>query len=286
EELEQGRPEAATLLADIRARTNQPGWQARVAMLLAFDHERHKDYRAAAQELTGAPAAAIGLEPYRRWHLGRVWTGLGPWAEAVKDLRFAFETEETLAMRTAAGRDWAVALESEGKWGEAAAVLRRAGAQASSGELAMIGVERIRVGQHNHDPNEVRSAARAMVAAGVDANRALPEFARTAVAEEIARLTPPERARFATLRLDLEDVYRGVRLLKRDNPSLWPPAERAANLLALARGQRRLGYAKASEATLAKVPQDGSQASFEAKLMRADIELQKIRRKSDTGIAP
>src|SRR5262249_3137202 len=96
----------------------------------------------------------------------------------------------------------------------------------------------------------------------------------------------PERARFARLRLNLEDVDRGVRLLKRDNPSLWPPAERAANLLALARGQRRLGYAKASEATLAKVPQEGSQASFEANPSRADIELQKIRRKSDTGIAP
>jgi soluble lytic murein transglycosylase-like protein len=286
EELEQGRAEAATMLADIRTRTNQPGWQARVDMLLALDHERRKDYRAAAQELSSAPAAAIGLEPYRRWHLGRVWTALGRWDEAVKDLRSAFETEEPFAMRTAAGRDWAVALESEGKWGEAAAVLRRAGAQASLGEVAMVGAERIRVGQRNHDPGEVRSAARAMVVAGVDANRALPEFARAAVAEEIARLTPPERARFARLRLDLEDVDRAVRLLKRDNPSLWPPADRAANLLALARGQKRLGYARASEATLAKVPQDGSQASLEAKLLRVDIELQKIRRKSDTGIAP
>src|SRR5262249_34815304 len=91
---EQERPEAAALLADIRARTNQPGWQARVAMLLAFDHERHKDYRAAAQELAAAPATAIGLEPYRRWHLGRVWTALGRSDEAVKGLRFAFEREE------------------------------------------------------------------------------------------------------------------------------------------------------------------------------------------------
>jgi soluble lytic murein transglycosylase-like protein len=284
--LEEGRrTEAQALLGELRA-TMRPAWEARVAMLLARDHERRKDFRAAAVELAQAPAAAIGLEPYRRWQLGRVLAALGRWDEAGAQLRAAFETDESFAMRTAAGRSWAEALEKRGRLGEAARVLDRVASGASAGDLEPVGVERIRLALASQDMAAVKTTAHAMVAAGIDARRTLPEFARRAINDEIARLAPAERARFARLRIAADDVERGVRLLRQENPQRWPPGDRAVNLLALARGQRRLGDARAAEVTLAKVPDDGTQASLESKLMRIDLALEKLRRKFSAGVPP
>jgi soluble lytic murein transglycosylase len=125
-----------------------------------------------------------------------------------------------------------------------------------------------------------------MVMAGIDARRTQPEFVRRALGDEIARLTPAEKARFARLRIAAGDVARGVRLLQHENPRLWPAEERAANLLALARGQRRLGYTRAAEATLEKVPDDGTEASLEARVARADAALEKLRKRFPDGGPP
>src|SRR4029077_3698642 len=152
------------LLSEIRA-TPRPAWEARVAMFLARDHERRKDFRAAAAELAQAPAAAIGLEPYRRWQLGRVLAALGRWDEAGAQLRAAFETNESFAMRTAAGRSWAEALEKRGRLGEAARVLERVASGASAGDLEPVGVERIRLALASQDMAAVKTTAHAMVAA-------------------------------------------------------------------------------------------------------------------------
>lgn len=279
------RPDAEALLAPIRA-SGRPAWKARVAMLLARDDERRKDFRAAAEELAAAPAAAIGLEPYRQWQLGRILAALGGWDEAIPHFRSAFETEESFAMRAAAGEGFAEALVKKGRLGEAARVLEHAAVGASVGETETIGVERIRLAQLSRDGSAVRAIAHAMVTAGIDARRTQPEFVRRALGDEIARLTPAEKARFARLRIAADDVARGVRLLQHESPRLWPSEERAANLLALARGQRRLGYARAAEATLARVPDDGTEASLEAKVARADAELEKLRKRFPDGVPP
>ncbi|HEY6930985.1 MAG TPA: lytic transglycosylase domain-containing protein [Thermoanaerobaculia bacterium] len=279
------RSEAEALLGPIRA-SERPAWRARVAMLLARDDERRKDFRGAAEELAAAPAAPIGLEPYRQWQLGRVLAAQGKWDEAIPHFRDAFETEESFAMRASAGEDFAEALAKKGRVGDAARVLERASDGASPGQIETIGIERIRLARLFKDSAAVRSIAHAMVAAGVDVRRTQPEFARRALTDELARLTPPEKARFARLRIAADDVARGVRLLQHENPRLWPAEERAANLLALARGQRRLGYARAADATLAKVPDDGTEAALEARVARADAALEKLRKRFPDGVPP
>src|SRR5262245_27505434 len=161
-------------------------------MLLARDDERRKDFRRAAEELSQAPAAAIGLEPYRRWQLARVLAALGSWDEAIPHFRAAFEAEESFAMRAAAGEGFAEALAKKGRLGEASIVLEPAAVGASLGETETIGIERIRLAQLSRNSSAARGIAHSMVMAGIDTRRTQPEFARRALADEIARLNPTE----------------------------------------------------------------------------------------------
>ena len=71
-----------------------------------------------------------------------------------------------------------------------------------------------------------------------------------------------------------------MRLLKSGRPALWPPAERAANQLALARGEARLGHAPAAERAAAAVPRDGSAADFEARLFGVDLQLDRAQERT------
>src|SRR5437764_5174586 len=78
ERLEAGRrPEAEQALESIRGRSAERAWEARIALLLAADDLRRKDFAAAVHRLRLAPAASIGLEPYRRMLLGRALDAAG-----------------------------------------------------------------------------------------------------------------------------------------------------------------------------------------------------------------
>ncbi len=91
--LEKGdRAEGESVLLEIRRRANQRAWDARVALLLASDDERRKDFASAERRLRAAEAEAIGLEPYRRDRLGRVLEKAGRLADAATEWRLAFES--------------------------------------------------------------------------------------------------------------------------------------------------------------------------------------------------
>jgi soluble lytic murein transglycosylase-like protein len=125
-------------------------------------------------------------------------------------------------------------------------------------------------------PAAARAAAADLVAVGVDGTSTQ---GRRAVAEELVRATPAARARFARARIAAGDARRGVVLLRAESPSRWPPEERAANLLALARGLARLRQGAEAERVAARIPEDGSPASFEARLEQADLALARLRHK-------
>ena len=115
ESLEAGRrPEAEQALEGIRGRSAERAWEARIAFLLAADDLRRKDFPAAVRRLRLAPAASIGLEPYRLMLLGRALDAAGQSEAAAREYRAAFETEESFAARAAAGRALAAALEKRG----------------------------------------------------------------------------------------------------------------------------------------------------------------------------
>src|SRR6266511_3940943 len=61
--LEKGeRREAEGILAEVGRRAGQRAWDARIALLLASDDERRKDFASAERKLRAAEAGAIGLE--------------------------------------------------------------------------------------------------------------------------------------------------------------------------------------------------------------------------------
>ena len=277
------RGEAERILDQIRVRSGQPSWKARIEILLAADDERRGDFGGAARHLAAAPAAAIGLEPYRRLRLGRAIAKARP-EDAERELRKAFESDELFAMRGEAGRELARVLEKSHRSGEALQVLARATAVASPGQIAVLGAERIRLARLLHDASAMRAAARDLIVAGLDPTK--PPDVRQALARELSRLAPMERARFARARIAAGDARRGVRLLKLDAPSRWPPAERAENLLALSRGLQRLGDAHSAEKLAASIPEDGTEASFEARLFRADLALARLRKKRSAPLLP
>lgn len=269
--LESGhRAEAERILNAIRQTASQPGWEARTAFLLAADDQRRRDFALAVKRLRRAPAATIGLEPYRRLWLGRALFRTGNAAGAGETLRAAFETEEPFAMRADAGRDLAVSLEKGGHAAGALRVLSAVSAVASGAEARSLALERIRLGLVAGAASQVRAGAHDLLFAGVDPGGSVPRFARRSLQEEAARLSSADRARLGRLLLASEDPKRGVRLLQQSEP-FWPKADRSQNLLALATGLKRLGDLAAADSAASRVPEDGSAASFEARLLRADL---------------
>jgi soluble lytic murein transglycosylase len=270
------RAKAEQALNQIQNRSGQTAWKARVAMLLAFDDERHGNWGSAARLLSDAPAAAIGLEPYRRLHLARALSHLGQWERAERELAQSFDSDEAFVSRPEAALELARLREKRGRRAEALAVLERAFSTVAPDDAAAIGEERIRMSLAAGNPASARAAAADLVAAGVDATSAR---GRRAVADELARSTPAVRARFARARIAAGDARRGVALLRADSPARWPPEERAANLLALAHGLARLRRGAEAEKVAARILEDGTPASFEARLEQADLALARLRRK-------
>jgi soluble lytic murein transglycosylase len=275
------RPEAERALEAIRVKSAERAWEARIAFLLAGDDLRRKEFAAAVRRLRLAPAAAVGLEPYRRVALARALDAAGLHAEAAREIRAAFETDEPFAGRAAAGRVLAGALEKSGDPRGAMAVLSSAAAGAPRSEAAGIATERIRLGLAVNDTSAVRAAARDLLFLGITPEAA-PGFARRPLQQEEALLKPAERGRLGVLFISAGSVEHGVRLLRSGRPALWPPAERSVNQLALARGEARLGHAPAAQRAVAAVPRDGSDADFEARLFAVDLQLERARKGAST----
>jgi tetratricopeptide (TPR) repeat protein len=139
ESLEAGRrPEAEQALEAIRERSTERAWEARIAFLLAADDLRRKDFAASVRRLRLAPAASIGLEPYRLMLLGRALDAAGQSEAAAREYRAAFETEEPFAARATAGRALAAALEKRGDRKGAGEALARVAAGASRSGAAAV----------------------------------------------------------------------------------------------------------------------------------------------------
>ncbi len=266
------RPEAEKALEEIRVKSGARAWDARVAFVLAGDDLRRKDFPAAVRRLRLAPAAAIGLEPYRNLRLGEALEAAGLHEQAARTLRDAFETEEPFARRLAAARDLASALEKSGDRAGAAAVLAKIAEAAAGSDARAIALERIRLALAANDAPTVRAAARDLLLSGA-AEESAPAFARRAFRQEEARLTVVEKARLGVRLIAAGSVERGVRLIKTGRLSLWPAEERAAIQLALARGESRLGQTIAARRALAAVPRDGTPSDFEARLFAVDLDL-------------
>ena len=275
--LEAGRrADAEEILDAIRRKSAERAWDARAAFLIAADDLRRKDFAAAVRRLRLAPASAIGLEPYRSALLGRALAAAGMHEEAAREIRAAFETEEPFAARVASGRALAASLEKSGDGKGAALVLARTAAAASKSAAPEIAAERVRLGQALKDGAMVRAASRDFLLSGASPE-SLPPPARRAVELEESRLNSAERGRLGAMLVAAGNAERGVKLLKKDAPGLWPSAERAANQLALARGQARLGRAPAAERAALAVPRNGTAADFEARLFLVDLRLDRAR---------
>lgn len=282
------RAEAEAMLEALRRKANQPAWDARVAFLLAADDARRQNFAAAAARLE-APASSIGLESYRDFARAQALELAGDRAVALGAARRAFMAEGPFAYRARAATMLARLLEKDGHGREAAEVLAlAANAPSSPAEAAEVAIARIRLGLAAGDRAAVRAAARAMLldAPMADANRTTPAFARQAAAEAERGLTPAERGHRGSALVAAGDARRGVRLLSQDSPSAWPEGERGRNLLWLARGQLALKKPKDAEAAAARIPDDGTLASAEARLLRCDIVLARLRKKGAALPAP
>jgi soluble lytic murein transglycosylase-like protein len=275
------RAGAETVLAEIGRKAGQRAWNARIAFLLAADDERRGDFAAAERRLASAEAAAIGLEPYRRQRLGRVLAASGRPAAAVEEWRSAFDSDEPFAQKTAVGRELARLLEKSGRRGEALALLKRAAMGARGSDLTAIEVDRVRLGLIVANPGEVAAAARALLlrAPSSDLSSATPAQVRTVLKNQEKRLSAADRARRGRALVAAGDAKRGLRLLE-ERPASWPPEDRAANQLALARGLSGTGRTEAAEAAAARVPA-GTPHWFDATLLRADLQLARLRAKGN-----
>ncbi len=282
------RAEAEGLLGEVRRKAGQPAWDARAAFLLAQDDTRRKDFAAAALRLE-APASSIGLEAYR--HLARAGALelAGKPDEALAAARPAFTSEGPFAFRVRAAILLARLLEGRREYREAGQVLALAAdAAATPAEIAEVAIARIRLGLAGGDRATVRAAARILVLESptTDAAKETPAFVRQAAAEAEKSLTPAERGRRGSALVAAGDARRGVRLLSQDRPSAWPEGERSRNLLGLARGQLALKKPKDAEATAARVPDDGTLASAQARLLRCDLQVARLRGKGQAAPAP
>jgi soluble lytic murein transglycosylase-like protein len=289
------RAEAEAVLLAVGRRSSAPAWRARSAFLLAQDDERRDDLDAAIERLQRVSAASIGMEAYRQELLARLLEKAGRGEEALAAGRLAFQAEGPFAMRARVGRSLARLLEKSGRRKDASGVLTRAAAIGSGQDLAAIEIDRIRLGLALKNPGEVAAASRDALlrVPTLDSSKTTPASIRRILRREEARLTPSDRARRGRALIAAGQTRRGADLLARDRPGSWPEGERAINLLALARAQRRLGRTPAALATLTSVPGDGTVASFEARLFRADLLLERLRERarrrqiaSGTGLEP
>jgi soluble lytic murein transglycosylase len=280
--LEEGRrEEAEKRLEAIRRKADQPAWDARIGFLLASDDGRAGNWEAAVSRLESLPAASIGLEPYRQFRLSEALEKGGRRDEALAAARRAFESEGPFAFRVEAATALARLLEEDRRYREAGEVLALASHAASGpGESADVAIARIRLGLAAGDRSAVRTAAHDLLLESPTADKAktTPSFARRAAREAEPRLNAPDRGRRGRALVGAGDARRGVALLSRDRPSAWPEGERSQNLLALARGQLMLKRARDAEATAARVPDDGTLASFEARIFRCDRIVARLRR--------
>ncbi len=282
------RAEAESLLGAIRRKTGQPAWEARAALLLAQDDSRRKDFGAAALRLE-APATSIGLEAYRNLVRAEALELAGKPDEALAAARLAFAAEGPFAFRVPAAIVVSRLLEKGREYREAAQVLALAAdAAATPNQVAEVCIARIRLGLAGGDRAAVADAARILILESptTDAARATPAFVRHAAAEAERALTPAERGRRGSALVAAGDPRRGVRLLAQDRPAAWPEGERSRNLLALAQGQLALKKPKDAEATAARIADDGTLASAQARLLRCDIVLKRLRGKDRAALVP
>jgi soluble lytic murein transglycosylase len=281
------RAEGQKLLEEIRSRKNQPAWDARIALLLAADDVRRHDYSAAADRLA-TPASSIGLDAYRELSRAEALELAGRRDEAIASARRAFQAEGPFAYRVRAAVVLAGLLEQQGTNRDAADVLvLAADGAATSAEIEEVAIARMRVGLALRDRRIALDAARTMLleAPKADADRKLPAFVRAECAEAERSLMPAERGRRGAALVAAGDARRGVRLLSQDRPSAWPEGERSQNLLALAKGQLAMKKPKDAEATAARVPDDGTIAFAEARLLRCDLVVARVKARSK-GPAP
>jgi soluble lytic murein transglycosylase len=225
-------------------------------------------------------AVSIGLEAYRQLGRAQALENAGETAQAIGAAKSAFESEGPFAFRLRAGLFLASLLEKQGRSRDALDVLTRAAAAATTpSEVAEVAVARIRLANAVRDPAAARDAARDLYlkAPGFDVLPSTPVWARKAASGVDATLTPAERGRLGSALVAAGDARRGVALLGRDRPESWPEGERAGNLLALARGQLALKKKSAAETTAARVPDDGSLASYQARLFRCDLVAARLR---------
>jgi soluble lytic murein transglycosylase len=197
--------------------------------------------------------------------------------EALSEYRALEESDESYAIRTQTALDFARLLENGGSAAKAAAVLARA-ASASPASSLDLAPERLRLALRLDDRLGARALARQILleSPAADHDASLEAPVRAALRAEEGRLPAGDRARRGRSLVAAGDPKRGVALLSRDPLSSWPAAERGANLLALARGQARLGKRAAALATVAKIPQDESAPSFEARLLGAELALGRL----------
>ena len=273
------RADGEAALESIREKSGERAWEARADLLLASDDLRRKDFPAAVRRLRLAPALAIGLEAHRHAMLARALASGGVPAEAAKEAREAFETEEPFAGRVAAGRALASALEKTGDLRGAMRALKAAAAAAATrGEANAVAAERARLALAARDQAGLQEASRELLFAGASID-SLPVPVRAAVSKEEGRLSPADRGRSGAALIAAGSVERGVRLLRKVSPAQWPAEQRAAWQLALARGESKLGRQPAAEKAAAAVPHDGSAADYEARLFLADLRLEHARGK-------
>jgi len=281
------RPEGEAALVELRRRAGQPAWDARVAFLLAQDDSRRKDFDAAAQHL-GAPAASIGLEAYRHLARAEAFENAGKADEALAEARLAFAAEGTFAFRVRAAIVVARLLEKRREYREATQVLALAADTAATpGQVAEVCIARIRLGIAGADRAAVRDAARTLVLESptTDSAKSTPSFVRQAAAEAERSLTPAERGRRGSALVAAGQARAGVRLLSKDRAADWPEGERSHNLLALAQGQLALKKPKDAEATAARIADDGTLAAAQARLLRCDLVLARLRGKDRAAFA-
>lgn len=281
------RDEGIATLNEMRARPAGPAWSARIALLLAQDALGRSDAASAIRELETAAssAGAIGLEPYRHVLLARAFGRAGRPGDALAEWRAAWESEETFAWKPNAGRSLADELLRGGPASakEAEAVLKRVVEIAPRFDPAGTAAARIRAALAAADHGGALAAARDLLMTGLDP-AAAPVAARPLLKEALARLTPADRGELGRRLAEIGGAaaVRGTRLLRQDPPASWPVADRSSNRLALARALLASSTPvdrRAGQAALAGIPEDGTPADFSARLVRADLALEEIRRR-------
>ena len=235
-----------------------------------------------------APASSIGLEAYRHLARADALESGGKAEAALAEARLAFAAEGPFAFRVHAAIVVARLLEKRREYREAAQVLALASdAAATPNQVAEVCIARIRLGMAGGDRAAVKDAARVLILESptTDSAKGTPAFVRQAAAEAERSLTPAERGRRGSALVAAGQSRAGVRLLSLDRPAAWPEGERSRNLLALAQGQLAMKKPKDAEATAARIADDGTLAAAQARLLRCDIVVTRLRGKDKAPLA-